>query len=131
MSLFAGVINSWKLALADAVVAPEPRSAAPSLLLIITAGRLSLKPAVLAIAMGSPATLLTMSTPKAPAALAFATFWLKVHAPRLMIASLPDAPGSTLVQPSLPVSKRVNVVAGSAEKSPTAAPTVVPPPPAG
>jgi hypothetical protein len=31
-----------------------------------------------------------MPTPTAPAALAFATFWLKVQAPRLMSASLPQ-----------------------------------------
>ena len=45
----------------------------------MTAGMSSSKPAVLAIAIGSPATLLMMTTPIAPAALAFATFWLKVH----------------------------------------------------
>src|SRR5215510_4083598 len=106
MSLFSGVMNSWNVASADAVVAPDARNAAPSFLLIITAGRSSLNPAVLAIAMGSPATLLIMRTAIAPAALAFATFWLKVHAPRSMIANLPEAPGSTLVHPLEWVSNR-------------------------
>ena len=128
ISLLAGVMNSWNVASAEAVVAPDARSAAPLSLLIITAGMSSSKPAVLAIAMGSPATLLMMRTAIAPAALAFATFWLKVHAPRLMIANLPEAPGSTLVQPSDCVSKRSKEAAGSGSKSPTAAPTVVPPP---
>src|SRR5437868_7118619 len=73
MSLFSGVMNSWNVASAAAVVALDARSAAPSFLLIMTAGRLSSKPAVLAIAMGSPATLLMMRTAMAPAALAFAT----------------------------------------------------------
>src|SRR4029450_4097438 len=91
MSLF-GVMNSSNVASAEAVVAPDARSAAPSFLPIMTAGRSSSKPAVLAIAMGSPATLLMMTTPTAPAALAFATFWLKVHVPRSMIASFPEAP---------------------------------------
>src|SRR5207247_5099353 len=72
--------------------------------------------------MGSPATLLMMRTPTAPAALAFATFWLKVHVPRSMIANLPEAPGSTLVHPSEWVSKRSNEAAGNGSKSPTAAP---------
>src|SRR4029077_14409991 len=88
MSLLA-VINSLNTALADAVVAPEARSAAPSFLPIMTAGRLSPKPAVRAMAVGSPATLLTTTPPTAPAAFALATFSLKVHAPRLTIASLP------------------------------------------
>src|SRR5207249_11059378 len=74
MSLFSGVMNSWNVASAAAVVAPDARSAAPSFLPIMTAGRLSSKPAVLPIAVGSPATLLTTTTPTAPAALAFATF---------------------------------------------------------
>src|SRR5438034_9766139 len=76
MSLFSGVMNSWNVASADAVVAPDARSAAPSFLLIITAGRSSSNPAVLAIEMGSPATLLMIRAPTAPAAFAFATFWL-------------------------------------------------------
>src|SRR5207249_6934417 len=79
MSLFAGVMNSWNVASADAVVAPDVRNAVPSFRPIITAGRSSSKPAVRAMAMGSPATLLTMSAPTAPACLAFATFWLNVH----------------------------------------------------
>src|ERR1700758_4214675 len=107
MSLFA-VMNSWNVAVVDAVVAPDALSAVPSFRPIITAGILSSKPAVLAIAIGSPATLLMMRTATAPAALAFATFWLNVQAPRLIIAKLPEAPGSTLVQPSELVSKRLN-----------------------
>src|SRR5262245_15264136 len=100
ISLFCGVMNSWNVATTEAVVAPDARNAAPLSLLIITAGKSSLKPAVLAIAMGSPATLLMMRTATAPAAFALATFWLKVHVPRSMSARLPEAPGSTLVQPS-------------------------------
>src|SRR5215471_16538222 len=106
ISLFCGVMNSWNVASADAVIAPDARSAAPSFLLIITAGRSSSNPAVLAIEMGSPATLLMMRTAIAPAAFAFATFWLKTHDPRSMMASLPEAPGSTLAQPSDWVSNR-------------------------
>src|SRR4029453_8846950 len=86
ISAFAGVMNSSNVASADAVVSPDARNAAPSFLLIMTAGMSLSKPAVLAIAMGSPATLLMMRTAIAPAALAFATFWLKVHVPRSMIA---------------------------------------------
>src|SRR5205807_8924135 len=128
MSLLA-VMNSWNVASADAVVAPEARSAAPSFWPIMTAGRSSSKPAVRAIAMGSPATLLTMSTAIAPAVLAFATFWLNVQFPRLMIASSPDTPAGTLVHPSEALSKKLKGEApGRASKSPTAAPTVVPPP---
>src|SRR5436190_18841545 len=128
MSLFSGVMNSWNVSTADAVVSPEARSAAHSYLPIITAGKSSSKPAVLAIAMGSPATLLMMRTATAPAALAFATFWLKVHVPRSIMASLPEAPGSTLAQPLDWVSKRSNDAVGNGSKSPTAAPIVVPPP---
>src|SRR5206468_2110778 len=128
MSLFSGVMNSWNVSTADAVVSPDARSAAPSFLLIITAGRSSSNPAVLAIEMGSPATLLMMRTAMAPAALAFATFWLKVHDPRSMMASLPEAPGSTPAQPLDWVSNRSKEPAGSAANSPTAAPMVVPPP---
>src|SRR5206468_10981673 len=120
--------NSWNVAPADAVVAPEARSATPSLRPIMTAGRSSSKPAVLAIGIGSPATLLMMRTPMAPAALALATFWLKEHTPRSMIATSPEAPGSTLVQPLEWVSKRLKDVAGNGAKSPTAAPIVFPPP---
>src|SRR6266576_1414934 len=127
MSLFV-VMNSWNTATADAVVSPDARSAAPSFRPIMTAGRSSSKPAVLPIAVGSPATLLMMTTPTAPAALAFATFWLNTHVPRSMMASLPEAPGSTLVQPLEWVSKRAYEAVGRAGKSPTAAPIVVPPP---
>src|SRR5215470_3938008 len=91
----------------DAVVAPDARRAAPSFRPIMTAAKLSSNPLVRAIAIGSPATLLIMSTPTAPAALAFATFWLKVHTPRLIIASLLDAPEDTLAHPLEPVSKRL------------------------
>src|SRR5438874_3711578 len=127
MSLLA-VMNSWNVASANAVVAPDARSAAPSFRPIMTAGILSSKPAVRAMAMGSPATLLTMSTAIAPAALAFATFWLNVQFPRLMIARSPDAPAGTVVHPSEAVSNKLKEVPGKASKSPTAAPTVVPPP---
>src|SRR4029077_599745 len=120
-------MNSWNESTAAAVVAPDARRAAPPFRPIMTAGILSSNPLVRAIAIGSPATLLIMSTPTAPAALAFATFWLKVHVPRLIIASLPDAP-EKLEHPLEPVSKRLSEPVGRAEKSPTAAPTVVPPP---
>src|SRR5205823_4994029 len=126
MSLLA-VMNSWNVASANAVVAPDARSAAPSFRPIMTAGILSSKPAVRAMAMGSPATLLTMSTAIAPAVLAFATFWLNVQFPRLMIARLPDAPAGTLVHPSEAVSNKLKEAPGKGSKSPTAAPTVVPP----
>src|SRR5437899_6660930 len=59
MSLLA-VMNSWKVALADAFGGFAARKAAPSFLPIMTAGRLSSKPAVRAIEIGSPATLLMM-----------------------------------------------------------------------
>src|SRR5262249_35547374 len=130
ISLLAMVMNSWNEATADAVIAPDARRAAPSFRPIMTAGRLSRNPAVLAMARASPATLLIMSTPTAPAALAFATFWLKVHVPRLIIARLPEAPVATLMHPFDAVSKRVYGPARGA-KSPTAAPTVVLPPPDG
>src|SRR5438270_12367261 len=124
MSLLA-VMNSWNVATADAVVAPEARSAAPSLLPIMTAGRLSPPPPSLAMAVGLPATLLITTTPIAPAAMALRTFVLNVQPPRLIIARLPEAPGLTLVQLVLCVSKRVYDAVGSAGKSPTAAPIVV------
>src|SRR6266567_1249462 len=128
MSLFAGVMNSWNTAAADAVVAPDVRNAVPSFRPIMTAGRSSSKPAVRAIAIGSPATLLTMSTAMAPACLAFATFWLNVHPPRSMIASLPAASAETLAQPSDSVSNKLYEAVGKGSKSPTATPTVAPPP---
>src|SRR5262249_8828667 len=127
ISLFAGVINSWKVASAEAVVAPEDRRAAPSLLLIMTAGRSSPPPPSFAMAMGSPATLLITTTPTAPAAIALRTFVLKVHPPRSMSANLPEAPGSTLVQPSDWVSNRSKEPADRGSNSPTEAPTVVSP----
>src|SRR6266511_5947659 len=101
-----GVMNSLKDASADAVVAPEARSAAPSTMPIMTAGRLSPPSPSLAMAVGSPATLFTTSTPTAPAA-ALRTFVLKVQTPRLMIASLPAAPAGTLVHPLEAVSNRL------------------------
>src|SRR5206468_4390618 len=126
MSLFSGVMNSWNVSTADAVVAPDVRSAAPSFLLIMTAGRSSPPSPSFAMAIGSPATLLITSTPTASAAIAFRTFVLKVQLPRSTIASLPEAPGSTLVQAVLCVSKRSYEAVGRAVNSPTAAPTVVP-----
>src|SRR5437870_13404285 len=68
ISLFSGVMNSWNVSTADASGGFATLSAAPSFLLIMTAGRSSSKPAVLAIAIGSPATLLMMRTAIAPAA---------------------------------------------------------------
>src|SRR5437016_626328 len=85
------------------LVAPDARNAAPSDLPIMTAGILSSKPAERAIAVGSPATLLTTSTPTAPAAFALATFWLNTQLPRLMTATLPAAATSTDTQPLFPV----------------------------
>src|SRR6266566_2185667 len=127
MSLLV-VMNSWNTASADAVVAPDARRSAPSFRPIMTAGKSSPPPPSLAMAVGSPATLLITSTPIAPAAIALRTLVLKVQAPRSMIASLPEAPGSTLVQPLEWVSKRSYEAVGRAGKSPTAAPIVVPPP---
>src|SRR6266581_5899215 len=121
MSAF-GVMNSLKAATAEAVVAPEARRAAPSAVPIITAGRSSPPRPSLAIAVGSPATLLTTSTASAPAAMALRTFVLNVHVPRLTIASLPEAPAATLVQALDAVSKRSYETHGKAGKSPTAAP---------
>src|SRR6266581_6303317 len=60
MSLLASVMNSWNVAAAEASGGFAALSAAPSFLLIITAGRSSSKPAVRAIAIGSPATLFTI-----------------------------------------------------------------------
>src|SRR5439155_23925586 len=122
------VMNSWNVATADAVVAPDARSAVPSFRPIMTAGRSSPPSPSLAIAVGSPATLLITSTPTAPAAIALRTFVLKVHDPRSTIASLPEAPGSTLVQEVLWVSKRSNDAVRRGGNSPMAAPIVVPPP---
>src|SRR4051794_10790385 len=103
------VTMSAKFAGTDAVVACEARSAAASSRPTMTAGRSSAKPAVLAMPTGSPATLLTMSTPRAPAVFALATFWLNAQVPRLMIASLPAAAVGTLAQPSPATSKSVYV----------------------
>src|SRR5947207_2589 len=128
MSLLAGVINSLNVSTAEAVVAPDARSAAPSFRPIITAGRSSPPSPSLAIAVGSPATWLITSTPPAPAAFALVTFVLKWHVPRFTIASFPEAPGSTLVQLVLFVSKRLYEAVGRAGNSPTAAPIVVPTP---
>src|SRR5438128_6902956 len=128
MSLLSGVMNSWNVSTAEAVVSPDARSAARSFLPIITAGRLSPPSPSFAMAIGSPATLLITSTPTAPTAIALRTLVLKVHVPRSMIASLPEAPGSTLVQLVLCVSKRSYEAVGRGGNSPTAAPIVVPPP---
>src|SRR5881396_2602369 len=86
------VMNSWNVATADASGGLATRSAAPSFLPIITAGKSSPPPPSLAMAVGSPATLLITSTPMAPAAIALRTFVLNVQPPRLMIARLPEAP---------------------------------------
>src|SRR6266481_933433 len=122
------VTNSWNVATAEALGGFAVLSAAPSFLPIITAGRLSPPPPSFAMAVGSPATLLITTTPVAPAAIALRTFALNVQPPRSIIARLPEAPGSTLVQLVLCVSKRVYDAVGSAGKSPTAAPIVVPTP---
>src|SRR6266699_4047469 len=92
------VINSWNVATAEASGGFAARSAAPSFLPIITAGRLSPPPPSFAMAVGSPATLLITTTPVAPAAIALRTFVLNVQPPRLTTTTLPEAPGSTLVQ---------------------------------
>src|SRR4030095_16809451 len=127
MSLL-GVMNSWTVAMADASGGLAARSAAPSSLPIMTAGKLSPPPPSLAIATGSPATLLITTTPIAPAAIALRTFVLTVAPPRLTTTTLPEAPGSTLVQAVSSVLKyRPNEAVGNGGKSPTAAPTVVPP----
>ena len=128
MSSLPVFVNSENVAVASAVVAPDERRAAPSFRPIITAGRSSPPPPSLAMAVGSPATLLITSTPIAPAAIALRTLVLNVQPPRLMIASLPEAPGSTLTQEVLFVSKRSYEAVGRGGKSPTAAPMVVPPP---
>src|SRR5919198_1168167 len=123
-----GVMNSWNVASADAVVAPDARRSAPSFLPIMTAGRSSPPSPSLAMAVGSPATLLITTTPTAPAAIALRTLVLKVHVPRSTITSLPEAAGSMLEQLVECVSKRSNDAPGSGGNSPTAAPIVVPPP---
>src|SRR6266446_7985287 len=58
-----GVMNSENVSTADAVVAPDARSAAPSSRPIMTAGRSSPPRPSLAIGIGSPATLLITTTP--------------------------------------------------------------------
>src|SRR4029453_6186284 len=93
MSLL-GVMNSWNVAMADASGGLAARSAAPSSLPIMTAGKLSPPPPALAIATGSPGTFLITTTPIAPAAIALRTFVLNVQPPRLTTTTLPEAPGS-------------------------------------
>src|SRR6266540_3118263 len=127
MSAF-GVMNSLNDAMAEAVVAPDARNAAPSAIPIMTAGRSSPPKPSLAIAVGSPATLLTTTTAVAPAAIALRTFVLNVQVPRLTMTSLPAAVAGTLAQAFDCVSNRSYEPPGSAGKSPTAAPTVDPPP---
>ena len=92
-----GVTNSWNVATADASGGLAARSAAPSFLPSMTAGRLSPPPPSLAMAVGSPATLLITTTPIAPAAIALRTFVLNVQPPRLTTTTFPEAPPSTLV----------------------------------
>src|SRR5437667_7586882 len=122
------VTNSWKVATADASGGLTALSAAPSFLPIMTAGRLSPPPPSFAMATGSPATLLITTTPIAPAAIALRTFVLNVQPPRLTTTTLPEAPGSTLVQAvSSELKYRPNEPADNGGKSPTAAPIVVPP----
>src|SRR6266480_1282352 len=128
MSWLPVVTNSCSVASADASGGLAARSAAPSFLLIMTAGRSSPPNPSLAMPIGSPATLLITTTPTAPAAIALRTFVLNVQVPRSTIASLPEAPGSTLVQAVLCVSKRSYDAVGRGGNSPTAAPIVVPPP---
>src|SRR6266540_1429637 len=122
-------MNSWNVATADASGGFAARSAAPSFLPIITAGRSSPPPPSFAIATGSPATLLITTTPIAPAAIALRTFVLKVQPPRFTTTTLPEASGSTLVQAvSWLLNHKSNELVGNGGKSPTAAPIVVPPP---
>jgi hypothetical protein len=97
MSLF-GVMNSWNIAVVDASGGFAVRSAAPSFLPIITAGRSSPPPPSFPMALGSPAALLMTTTPIAPDAIALRTFVLNVQPPRSTTTTLPEAPGSTLVQ---------------------------------
>src|SRR5438132_5334687 len=125
-----GVTNSWNVATADASGGLAARSAAPSFLPSMTAGRLSPPPPSLAMAVRSPATLFSTTTPMAPAALALRTFVLNVQPPRLTTTTLLEAPGSMLVQPvrlGAGLKNRKNELVGSGGNSPTAAPTVVPP----
>src|SRR5947207_12970798 len=127
MSLL-GVMNSWNIAVVDASGGFAVRSAAPSFLPIMTAGKLSPPPPSFAIAVGSPATLLITTTPMAPAAIALRTYVLNVQPPRLTTTTLPEGPGSTLVQAvSSELKYRPNEPADNGGKSPTAAPIVVPP----
>src|SRR5439155_21079095 len=70
--------NSWNVASADAVVAPDALSAAPLFRPIMTAGKSSPPPPSLAMAVGSPATLLIPGTPTAPAAIALRPFLPRV-----------------------------------------------------
>ena len=127
MSAFS-VMNSLNEAPTVIVAGFAVRSAAPSVFEIMTAGISSSKPSEPPIAVGSPATLLTMTTAVAPLALALATFWLNVQAPRLMIATLPETDAGTLAaaQPLSAVSAIAKVPAGIGAKSPTA-PRAVPP----
>src|SRR5437867_3553517 len=122
------VTKSWRTLVALAVVAPELRRSAPSLRPIITAGKSSPPRPSLAIAIGSPATLFTTTTPTAPAAVALRTFVLNVQFPRLTIVSFPDAELETLAQASSMVSNNeYELFVGNGGNSPTAAPIVVPP----
>src|SRR5258708_31974765 len=91
------VTNSWNVATADASGGLAVRSAAPSFLPSMTAGRLSPPPPSLAMAVGSPATLLSTTTPIAPAAIALRTFALNVQPPRLTTTHFPEAPPATLL----------------------------------
>src|SRR5258707_4789170 len=67
------VTNSWNVATADASGGLAVRSAAPSFLPSMTAGRLSPPPPSLAMAVGPTSTLLTTPTPITPAPLAYGT----------------------------------------------------------
>src|SRR6266403_747299 len=118
------VTNSWNVATADASGGLAVRSAAPSFLPSMTAGRLSPPPPSLAMAVGSPATLLSTTTPIAPAAIALRTFVLNVQTPRSTTTTFPEAPPSTLVHAvSCVLKKSPNELVGNGGISPTAAPT--------
>src|SRR5437762_3459911 len=121
------VVNSWSVASARASGGLATRSAAPSLLLIMTAGKSSPPPPSFDMPIGSPATLLMTTTPVAPAAIALRTFVLNVQTPRLTTATLPEAPESRLVQPLSCVLKNRPNEPAKGGNSPTAASIVVPP----
>src|SRR5919106_6941025 len=87
MSAFA-VMNSCGF-VPSTVAVPDGLIEFPSLLPSIAAGIVGNSSPSCAIAVGSPATLFTISTPTAPAAWAFRTFVENVQTPRSINAILP------------------------------------------